>query len=222
MCALNIVLASLYAAPPILCRILWTLSAFFSASSAPHWSHFEEQYWQCLLRKSCWLSSTPLPDPFNIVLRTIEASAVQITMHCVFSATMSTVQECKLCWEIILWGGCLSAADPSFPGKANSSVWKWEPAQGIHASSLQRSGCSAAPPCIHNHCTRHLTWRYVLPIIAATMEYGCTGDCAFEIVPAINYWCNMTLMLAPKLHKLFQSNLFWGIAISSVRFDQAR
>ena len=143
---------------------------------------------------------------------------------CLFSATMSTVQECKLCWEIILWSRCLSAADTSFPGKANSSVWKWEPAQGIHASSLQRSGCSAAPPCIHNHCTRQLTfrWRYVLPIIAATMEYGCTGDCAFEIVPAINYWCNMTLMLASKLHKLFQSNLFWGIAISSVRFDQAR
>ena len=92
MCALNIVLASLYAAPPILCRILWTLSAFFSASSAPHWSHFEEQYWQCLLRKSCWLSSTPLPDPFNIVLRTIEASAVQITMHCVCS-----VQQCPQC-----------------------------------------------------------------------------------------------------------------------------
>ena len=92
MCALNIVRATLYAAPPILCRILWTPSAFFSASSVPHCSHFEEQYWQCLLRKSGWLSSTPLPDPFNIALRTIEASAVQITMHCVCS-----VQQCPQC-----------------------------------------------------------------------------------------------------------------------------
>ena len=156
MCALNIVRATLYAARPILCRILWTPSAFFSASFVPHCSHFEEQYWQFLLRKSCWLSSTPLPDPFNIVLRTIEASANHNAL-CLFSATMSTVQECKLCWETILWGRCLSAADTSFPGKANSSVWKWEPAQGIHASSLQRSGCSAAPPCIHNHCTRQLS-----------------------------------------------------------------
>ena len=67
MCALNIVRATLYAARPILCRILWTPSAFFSASFVPHCSHFEEQYWQFLLRKSCWLSSTPLPDPFNIL-----------------------------------------------------------------------------------------------------------------------------------------------------------
>ena len=97
MCALNIVRASLYAAPPILCRILWTPSAFFPASSAPHSSHFEEQYyyWQCLLRKSCWLSWTPMPDPFNI-LRTIEISAVQITMHCIVPVQCNNVHSARV------------------------------------------------------------------------------------------------------------------------------